>query len=102
MKIDNVLVPFCEKLGGLKKLDRFRFGPQKNCPDVDMTSVTGTETSKGAASKTAAVSETTHPVELVEAATLVATEMAAEAPLTVAPVEATALTSFLRMLCRTA
>ena len=46
--------------------------------------------------------ETTPSIELVEAATLVATEMAAEVPLTVAPVEATTLTSFLRMLCKTA
>ena len=59
--------------------------------------VAETETSEGTASGTVAAVETTPSAELVEVVTLVATEMAAEAPpLTAAPVEATALTSFLR------
>ena len=31
LEINTVLVPFCGNLGGLKKLDQFRFRPEKNC-----------------------------------------------------------------------
>ena len=71
--------------------------------DRDMVSAAGIETPEGLASGPAAMVERTPPVELVEAATLAATEIAAERPpLTAAPAEATALAGLLRELYRTA